>query len=306
VFGVLRSAGSVQRGELRAGLLRENCGAASRRSRRLFRAVCGDGAAGVGGLRVWRRHLRHLGAGLLALVCLQDHAGLCRAAHAARAAVRRRQERAQPSSSTAQRLVGTQVHRLARPRRRILVSPNRRLSRRLSLHFSCRKRSLHADSALYACRLCSLLERVLGGQVSRNQQQELVLASLVCHRPPPFALPRNDDSDVCLFEMGRRHLSVQRNQPRIHCCRSVCFFLGVLCFINICSCVGLVAVVFCCVLSVFPGIQNRNPRASLLTSSIVCVYATYLIGSALLSEPAQTTAQQSCSYQVSSHNEAFK
>ncbi len=47
--------------------------------------------------------------------------------------------------------------------------------------------------------------------------------------------------------------------------------------------IGLCVII--AVVSVLPRVQHSNPRASLLTSSIVCAYATYLIWSALFSEP---------------------
>jgi hypothetical protein len=82
----------------------------------------------------------------------------------------------------------------------------------------------------------------------------------------------------------------------------------------------MIAVVVCCILSVLPAVQTRNPRASLLTSAVVCLYAMYLISSALFSEPldcvdklgvhlscnATTPTTPSCSYQQSSHSEAFR
>ena len=53
---------------------------------------------------------------------------------------------------------------------------------------------------------------------------------------------------------------------------------------------GLIAgnlglVVLCCALSVLPAVQERNPRASLLTAAVVCLYSTYLTASAVLSQP---------------------
>lgn len=39
-------------------------------------------------------------------------------------------------------------------------------------------------------------------------------------------------------------------------------------------------------LSIYPPLQERNPRVGLLQSSVVCIYTTYLIWSALASEPS--------------------
>ncbi len=55
-------------------------------------------------------------------------------------------------------------------------------------------------------------------------------------------------------------------------------------------------VVLCCALSVLPSIQERNPRASLLTASVVGVYATYLVSSAIFSEPMPPAASAECSF----------
>lgn len=49
--------------------------------------------------------------------------------------------------------------------------------------------------------------------------------------------------------------------------------------------VNLALCVTATVLAVLPKVQQHNPRASLLTASVVCTYATYLVWSALFSEP---------------------
>jgi len=49
--------------------------------------------------------------------------------------------------------------------------------------------------------------------------------------------------------------------------------------INIIFCFGI------CVFSINPGVQKKNPRAGLLQSSVVTFYCTYLIWSAISSEP---------------------
>ena len=73
---------------------------------------------------------------------------------------------------------------------------------------------------------------------------------------------------------------------------------------------NLSLVVFCAVLSVLPAVQNRNPRASIFTASVIGVYSTYLVGSALFSLPVAMSSSSPplhlCDYQQPVHNEILK
>jgi len=65
------------------------------------------------------------------------------------------------------------------------------------------------------------------------------------------------------------------------------YFLGDGCTINtVFITVNLVLNLCVSLLSIYPYLQERNPRIGLLQSAVVCVYTTYLIWSALASEPA--------------------
>lgn len=64
-------------------------------------------------------------------------------------------------------------------------------------------------------------------------------------------------------------------------------------------------------LVVAPAIRNNNPRASIFTAAIVAVYSTYLVGSAIFSEPVATMTTKAgeqllCDYQAESHNVVLK
>lgn len=54
-------------------------------------------------------------------------------------------------------------------------------------------------------------------------------------------------------------------------------------------------------MSVLPSLQERNHRASILTSVIVCLYATYLVWSAIVSQPSATPA---CVYQTEDNGDS--
>lgn len=67
--------------------------------------------------------------------------------------------------------------------------------------------------------------------------------------------------------------------------------------------VNLACLIIACVMSVLPSIQEKNPRASLLTAAIVCTYATYLVVSAIFSEPR---VDETCGFQNAAHNKVLK
>jgi hypothetical protein len=57
---------------------------------------------------------------------------------------------------------------------------------------------------------------------------------------------------------------------------------------------NLVLILISSALSIVPLIQETNPKSGLAQSAMVAIYATYLIASALASEPNDETAQQKC------------